>query len=365
MFPQKAQKLLNQRKADARFRQLKVYNHEWIDFHSNDYLGIAKKMEHFVPKKSHSGAGGSRLISGNSAYYLATERYLADFYLAEKTLLFSSGYTANLAMMSSVPQRGDTILYDEWVHASIRDGIRLSYAKNYAFRHNDLEDLQKKSQQAQGSVFVVTEGVFSMDGDTAPINEMAKMCQQNGWFLILDEAHSSGILGTNRKGVFEDSLCSIFARIHTFGKAVGTHGAIIAGDSQLIDFLVNFARPFIYTTALSEAQLEVIRQSHSLLNQAQLQAQQLQAHLLYFKEKIKQKKLSSYFLESNTPIQAFLHSSEVLQKIETTLHSNRIAAKAIYAPTVPKNKERIRLIVHSFNTQDEIDTLFEIIPKLI
>ena len=159
-------------------------------------------------------------------------------------------------MLSSVPQKGDVIIYDQLSHASIRDGIRLSFASSFSFLHNDVDDLEKKLSAAAKSsqnIFVVTESVFSMDGDMAPLNEISKLCEKYNAALIVDEAHATGIIGEKGEGLVQhlDLQQKCFATLHTFGKACGCHGAVILGSKQLKKYLINFARPFIYSTALA------------------------------------------------------------------------------------------------------------------
>ena len=362
MFPEKAKKLIEERKLHGNYRTLKTYNNK-IDFFSNDYLGIAKKLDHFSPTQSHSGSTGLRLISGNSTFCEKVENFLANFYNTESSLVFNSGYTANLAILSTIPQRGDTILYDELIHASLRDGLRLSNAKNYKFKHNDLEDLILKSKKSSGSIFVVLEGIYSMDGDEVNM-EILEICHKNNWFVILDEAHSTGVLGENGKGIYENYPNEIFARIHTFGKALGTHGAIIAGSKELKEFLVNFARPFIYTTAMSNAELEVMQQAHILLNNSDSEKEKLNQNIKYFNQKIKESKSNFSFLNSHSSIQGILGNVEYLKKLSTDLKAKGISVKTIFSPTVPMGKERIRITLHSYNTKKEIDLLFESINSL-
>src|SRR5690606_6123052 len=164
------------------------------------------------------GSTGSRLISGNYAIAEEAEKEISAFHGAESGLLFNSGYDANLGILSCVPRRGDTILYDSLSHASIRDGIRLGPAKSFSFRHNDLHDLERKMKNATGNVFVVTESVFSMDGDQAPLGEMSLLCDKNSAMLIVDEAHATGVVGDRGEGLVQklglEKKC--FARVHTF-----------------------------------------------------------------------------------------------------------------------------------------------------
>src|SRR5690606_18769580 len=188
------------------------------------------------------------------------EDYIKEFHGSEAALIYNSGYDANIGFFSSVPQRGDIILYDELVHASIREGIRLSHARAFKFKHNDLQDLDslllkynsKQDNLDQRYIYVVTESVFSMDGDTALLEGLTNITDIQGAYLIVDEAHATGVFGKKGQGLVQhlDLQKRVFARIITFGKAMGAHGAVITGSKLLGDYLINFSRSFIYTTAL-------------------------------------------------------------------------------------------------------------------
>ncbi|UOQ67654.1 aminotransferase class I/II-fold pyridoxal phosphate-dependent enzyme [Hymenobacter volaticus] len=247
---------LAQREADGTRRRLTQPAAGLVDFSSNDYLGLSRHpalqaaLQHATTEAA--GSTGSRLLTGNSAATEVLETHLAEFHRAEAALLFNSGYAANMGFFSAVPRRGDTILYDEASHASVKDGIRSSFATAWSFRHNDLADLERRLARATGAVFVAVEALYSMDGDMAPLAELAVFCRERELYLVVDEAHSNGIYGPNGEGlvVALGLEADVFARILTFGKALGSQGAVVAGPSLLRDYLLNFSRPFIYTTAL-------------------------------------------------------------------------------------------------------------------
>ncbi|MEO9071246.1 MAG: aminotransferase class I/II-fold pyridoxal phosphate-dependent enzyme, partial [Ginsengibacter sp.] len=241
-----------------------------IDFCSNDYLGIVKNklIEKNISSSISHGSTGSRLLSGNYPLVEETEKLIADFHDADAGLIFNSGYDANTGLLSSVPQKNDTIIYDKLSHASLRDGIRLSFATSFSFLHNDLNDLEKKlsSSDPDSQKFVVTESVFSMDGNFASLNEISKLCDKYNAALIVDEAHATGVVGEKGEGLVQklDLQKKCFARIHTFGKACGAHGAIILGSQKLKKYLINFSRQFIYSTALPPSAVEAIAISYRL-----------------------------------------------------------------------------------------------------
>jgi len=321
-----------------------------IDFWSNDYLGLAK-IPHAIEL---TGSTGSRLISGNSKAIEAIERQVATHFGSETALIFNSGYDANLGLFSSLPQKGDTIIYDEFIHASVRDGIRLSFANAFSFKHNDIPDLKKKLQKAQGTVFVAVESLYSMDGDLAPLLEISQLCKETNALLIVDEAHSGGVFGKEGSGLCRELgiADSVFIRLFTFGKAYGAHGAAVCCSDEVREFLINFARSFIYTTALPEAMyghiLHQIEQS-----KPESLREQLQANIAQFSSKV-QSVLSSI----HSPIQIIeFDDLETCKAKAQQLQEAGFAVKAILPPTVPSGSQRLRICIHAFNTLEEIDQL--------
>jgi 8-amino-7-oxononanoate synthase len=332
-----------------------------IDLCSNDYLGIAKNNL-IQPTQTLLGNGstGSRLISGNTALAEITENKIAQFHEAEAALIFNSGYCANIGLIACVAQRHDTIIYDSLCHASIRDGIRLSMAKAYSFAHNNIDQLQQKLNKASGNIFVVTESVFSMDGDVCPLPELVNMCKKYNAHLIIDEAHAIGTIGNNGNGLVQHLQLHqhIFARIITFGKALGCHGAAVLGNTTLKQYLINFAKSFIYTTALSPHSIACIHSAYNIFPLLNNEREKLNSLIHYFKHK----KTTFTLLPSNTCIQGVLVQNNLQAKqLEHILLQKGIFAKAILYPTVAKGAERLRIILHSYNTTQEIDTFFETI----
>jgi 8-amino-7-oxononanoate synthase len=350
-------KLQQRRDADA-FRQLRL-SVNGIDFCSNDYLGIVRnKLLQFDHEHEVYGSTGSRLISGNYPLIEEVEKQLAVFHNAEASLIFNSGYDANTGLLSSVPQRGDTVLYDQLSHASIRDGIRLSLASSFSFEHNNVDDLEKRLQAARGNIFVVTESVFSMDGDVAPLKEIVALCEEYDANLIVDEAHATGVIGENGEGLVHalglEKNC--FARLHTFGKAVGCHGAVILGDALLRDYLVNFCRPFIYTTALPPAAVKAIAGAYALFPSMVTERSHLNNLIEIFREKTSH----LHICRSLTPIQGIIiPGNENVKRVALGLQQNGFDVRPILHPTVPKGQERLRIVMHSFNTAEEVMSLID------
>lgn len=368
-LPSKVEKRLDLRKHQNSFRNLGSKNAA-IDFSSNDYLGfsgsldIFEKAQQILQTKNllKNGSGGSRLLSGNHALYEAAEEQIAQFHCAEAALIFNSGYDANLGFFGNVPQRGDLVLYDELIHASIRDGLNLSNAKKYKFLHNDLEDLQKKighfNNKPDGDIYVVTESVFSMDGDEPDLKELVKLSEELDFFLVIDEAHSFGVIGRDGKGKIEELQLQqkIFARIVTFGKALGAHGAAILGSTDVKDYLVNFARSFIFTTALPPHALATIMASYNhFKDKGRHDIEQLHKIIEIFILAVKEAGLDQSFVSSRSAIQCcIIPGNERVKNLAFQLQKKGFDVKPILSPTVPEGKERLRFCLHSYNTSEEI-----------
>lgn len=361
---------LEKRQQQYLLRELNVYENG-TDFISNDYLGFVKNGHlqkqfelMFGDHVFKSGSTGSRLISGHSHFKQQTETIIAAEHKAEKALMFNSGYDANVGLLSSVPQKQDLILSDELIHASLHDGMRLSFATSYKFRHNDVEHLSELLERHAGkfeNIYVVVESVYSMDGDEAPLLNIVNLIQYyDHVFLIVDEAHALGVLGNNGKGLCEElgigEKC--FARLYTYGKAMGCHGAAVLGNSELIHYLVNYARSFIYTTALPDASFAKIRAAYELLKNKSLQ-QELNENITYFSQLMPADKL---FIQSRSAIQCMLvNDAAKADEIQHRMQQSHILCKAVKTPTVKAGTERIRFCIHAFNTKEEMNKVMEVL----
>lgn len=349
------EKRLAKRYEDGSNRSLSLFN-ESIDFYSNDYLGFSKFITPHSNPKTIGGSTGSRLLSGNSKAAEECELFLANYFHSEAALVFNSGYDANIGLFSSLPQKGDTVIYDSLIHASVRDGIRLSYADSYSFRHNDIDDLKQKLKRAKGTVFVAIESLYSMDGDVAPIEYIQKICEENNALLIVDEAHACGVLGEEGKGL--SLTFNVFARLITFGKAYGSHGAVVLSSNKVKDYLINFARSFIYTTALpieSYSRIsDILTKNDELTNSRN----SLQENIFYFRKMFIEKLVS----DISSPIQIIpCPGVENAKKTAQKLQENGFAVKPILSPTVAEGSERIRICIHSFNSKEEIEQLINLL----
>lgn len=418
MLPKKLQDKIDKRILENSVRSLGVFNN-LIDFSSNDYLGFSKNKTIFSSTseilKRHNlqvnGATGSRLLSGNHPIYTETESVITAFHNSDASLIFNSGYDANIGFFSSVPQRGDIILYDELCHASIRDGIKMSNAKSLKFKHNDSNDLKiklanylprEKTQNGQGGrgetldkstllnqderikssieqleskstlngdqVYVVTESVFSMDGDQPDLKYISTICKKYKAHLIVDEAHAIGVLGENGSGLVQELSLEegVFARIITFGKAFGSHGAAILGGTALIKYLINFVRSFIYTTALPPHAVATIQAAHNELEKNHEVNKQLKSNIAILQNEISINNLETLFISSVSAIHScIIPGNSQVKKISEVLKEKGFNVKPILSPTVPKGQERLRICIHSFNTEKEIVDLVNNIKTLL
>lgn len=364
-IPEHIHKKIADRKADNAFRTLKD-NLFTIDFFSNDYIGFASsKAIHaevekiLAEQKWQHGATGSRLLSGNHSLYEVAENEITKFHNSESALLFNSGYDANVGFFSCIPQRNDIMLYDSYIHASIRDGISLGLTKSYKFKHNDLSDLEKllkKFSSSKQTTFVATESVFSMDGDSPDLLKMTELCEQYGAFLIVDEAHALGVFGQFGCGLVQHLGLEnrVFARIVTYGKALGCHGAAILSSGVVKDYLINFARSLIYTTAMPPQSVAHIVAGYRQLKKT-THIKKLQENISLFKNTLEKHKKNYSFIHSDSSIQAMIVSgNDFVKSVAEQLQNKGFGVMPILSPTIPKGEERLRICLHSFNTEEQI-----------
>lgn len=368
-FPKKLQKKLNYRQKSHTLRQLTESNKTGVDFSSNDYLGFAKSKQIYkaanqmVMQQTHqiNGATGSRLLTGNHDLYTLAEQQLTRFYNTEDSLLFSSGYNANIGFFSSILQRGDLVLYDQYIHASIREGIRLGRAKSLKFKHNNLEDLAAIIQRVKPkeNVYIVTESVFSMDGDSPDLELLSNYCSKNNFYLIVDEAHAVGVFSKGlcvKKGIEK----KVFARIVPFGKALGCYGAAVLGSAQLKQFMINFSRSLIYSTGLSPHSVATIIAAHQAIEKDDFEAI-FQSKINYFLKQANEQGLKHLFTPSISAIQcAIIPNVARLKKLALYLQHNGFMVKPILSPTVLSGQERLRFCLHTYNSEEEMSEVLQL-----
>lgn len=343
-----------------------------INFCSNDYLGLANHPEVKAAFKAGVdrygvGSGSAHLICGHSNAHHALEEELAAFTRRDRALLFSTGYMANLGVISALLGRSDTVLEDRLNHASLLDGGLLSRARFQRYRHADVQDLQAKLSNAAGKAMVVSDGVFSMDGDLAPLPVMVALAEQRQAGLLIDDAHGFGVLGKNGGGVVEHfglSQDEVPILIGTLGKAFGTFGAFVAGSEDLIELLIQKARSYVFTTALPAAVAEATRTSLRLLQVESWRREQLHNLIGRFRQGAQQQGLQ--LMDSFTAIQPIL----IGDSGQTVAASQRLLEQgfwvsAIRPPTVQAGSARLRITFSANHTEQQVDALLAALAKAL
>lgn len=342
-------------------------------FISNDYLGLAqhpalKKALCAAAEKYGSGSGASHLLGGHSAPHQQLEEELTAFTGRERALLFSTGYMANLGVLTALLQKGDCVLQDKLNHASLLDGGLFSGADFRRYLHSDINSLEKHlTRCADKKVLVATDGVFSMDGDIAPLPELAVLCQQHQALLMVDDAHGFGVLGKNGAGSCEHfslSQNAVPILMGTFGKALGSFGAFVAGSNDLIEMLIQFARPFIYTTALPPAQTAATSSALGLLKTESWRREKLQNNIAFFKQQAAQRQLA--LQDSPTAIQPLLIGSSVrVMQIDKQMRQRGFLVGAVRPPTVADNAARLRITLSAIHEEKDMAHLLDAIADCV
>lgn len=365
----------NKRRADNALRSLKDPG-SLIDFSSNDYLGFARDSALFEKasqalqnQTKFNGATGSRLLTGHDPLFYETEKTIAGYHGTETALIFNSGYDANLGVLSSLPARSDLVLYDAFSHASIRDGLSLSPAKKLSYSHNNFEDLEHKLLKFSDrytNLWIVTEAVFSMDGDTPDFAALARLATRFGARVIVDEAHATGVL-TNLTHTYHavGLLPLLTARVVTFGKAMGCHGAAVLGSKDLKEYLINFARSLIYTTALPPHSVATVQAAYQTL-QSTDQIGLLLQNIQFFHHEVQRLQLTHAFALNTSAIQsARISGNTEARQAALFLADRGYDVRPILSPTVPAGKECLRFCLHSFQTKTEITGVLEALANHI
>lgn len=348
--------LLKKRKALGNFRSLQIQKN-LVDFTSNDYLGLAYSetlrkttLEEWEAQKG-IGSTGSRLLTGNSLYIEQLENDIAEFHGFEKGILFNCGYMANMGLASSITTALDTVFFDTFIHASTKEGLKLGKAQAFPFYHNDLDHLEKRLRKRKGHAYIFVESLYSTDGSIAPLKELAQLAYYYDARLIVDEAHAVGVFGKEGKGLVHEMGVTdkVFALVVTFGKALGTFGSIVLGNQALKDLLINFATPFIYTTALPTPILAAIKSSYNLLPQLEQERKRL-------------RDLINRAPFSSTQIQPIpMKGNEAARAMAHALADEGYNVRALLSPTVQQGKEILRLTLHAFNSASELENLLNIV----
>jgi 8-amino-7-oxononanoate synthase len=351
---------------------LNVNGKSVINFSSNDYLGLANHPEVVAAFKNAVdqygvGSGSAHLICGHSRAHHALEEELAEFTGREKALLFSTGYMANVGVISAVVGRGDYVLEDRLNHASLLDGGLLSRAQFSRFKHADYADLQAHMLNSAGRKLVVSDGVFSMDGDLADLPLLVELVDQYQAGLLIDDAHGFGVLGKNGGGIVEYfglTQNQVPILMGTLGKAFGTFGAFVAGSDELIEWLIQKARSYVFTTALPPAVAEATRTSLRLLQTESWRREHLQALIARFRLGALQQGLQ--LMDSFTPIQPILvGDSQQAMTISSALLERGFLLSPIRPPTVPKGTARLRVTFSAEHQYHQVDALLDALSKVI
>ena len=342
------------RQRNSNLRELSL-NKEIIDFSSNDYLGIAKKNQ--------TGSTGSRLISGNSKEIEELEIAFSEYIGAEHALFFHSGYQANIGLIPALTDRNSTIFYDEYIHASLRDGIQLSHAKSYSFKHNDISYLEERLKKTDGLALVIVESVYSMDGDSPDLIKLMSIARKYGAEVIVDEAHALGVIGEKGIGLVGHLKLEneVLAAVYPLGKALGSSGAFVTGSKLLRNYLINFCRSFIFSTAPSNTIVNEVKNQLELLIENNHRSSII--HLkTYFLNLISDK------YKVNTGPHGAIVSLKMpgnfgVKKLELGLLKEGIFVKSIMHPTVQMGEERLRICFHQFNSKEDVDLLISFLNR--
>ena len=346
--------------------EIRVGETALLSFCSNDYLGLANdprviKAFQQGAERYGVGAGASHLVSGHSRAHHALEEELADFVGAERALLFSTGYMANLGVMSALTDRNDAIFEDRLNHASLIDAARLARAKVTRFPHVDVHRLADMLAHAPRPKLITTDAVFSMDGDIAPLAELSDLAVKHDTRLLVDDAHGLGVLGQNGRGTLEHldlPLASPVILMGTLGKALGVFGAFVAGEEVLIETLIQRARTYIYTTALPPAVAEAVRASLRIVQEEGWRRERLRTLVAQFRSGAE--RLGLVLLPSPTPIQpVVLGTAEAALRASQHLREQGILVPAIRPPTVPEGSARLRITFSAAHDAAHVDRLLE------
>jgi 8-amino-7-oxononanoate synthase len=344
-----------------------INGEKFLTFCSNDYLGLANHPEILSAFKQAAdqygvGSGAAHLINGHSIEHQFLEEELAEFTGRDRALLFSTGYMANLGVVNALMERGDMIFADRLNHASLIDAGLLSNAKMKRYAHNDINALEKRyTKNTSDNTMILTDGVFSMDGDIAPVKQLSQIAKQHNAWLMVDDAHGFGTLGKTGAGLLEqENISQDDAPIlmATLGKGIGTAGAFVAGSNELIEYLIQTARTYTFTTAMPPAIAAATRASLKIVQSDNERREKLNHHIKKFK--IGADELGIKLMPSDTAIQPIMvGSTEQAVKISEQLRDNGILVTAIRPPTVPEGTSRLRVTFSAEHTDEDIVILLE------
>lgn len=382
-WQQRIQQAIQQRKEDNLWRQrinvaspqgarIVLDGQPLLNFSSNDYLGLANRSEPLIAaaKQWGMGSGASHLVCGHSQAHQQLEQALAKSVGYPRALLFASGYMANLAVLQTLLKRQDHLYQDKLNHASLIDGGFISNSKMRRYRHNDSDHLAyflEQDKESSGLSLVATDAVFSMDGDQANLSKLADLCHQYNALLMVDDAHGFAVLGNNEftGSIAEQDLSVERVPLYmgTLGKGLGGYGAFVAGSEEMIEYLIQFARPYIYTTALPAALASAMQDNLAIVMSGERQ-EVLASNIRYFRQQAAH--LSLNIMPSDTAIQPLLIGDDAQAvAISQQLKANGILVTAIRPPTVAKGSARLRITLTASHTEKDIDQLLTILVTLL
>jgi 8-amino-7-oxononanoate synthase len=360
-------------KAGSLYRTLRVA--QGIDFTSNDYLGLA---EHpaladaaiaAIESEGVLGAAGSRLLGGNHPLHEALERRAAEFFRSEAALYFGSGYLANLALFTTLCARHDAVIFDDAVHASMKEGIHAAAVERYRARHNDLgsfaENLKRAREKSTGALWLAVESVYSMDGDFAPLTELAALAREHDATLIVDEAHATGIFGPDGRGLGEGLAQERVISLHTCGKALGVAGALVAAPAIVVEYLINKARPFIFSTAPPPMLAAAVSRALDLVEEEPWRRERLFKLVEHASERLRRSAGESVRIAGSQIIPIILGEDARALSAAAALQAEGFDVRAIRPPTVPTGTSRLRISLNVGHSADDIDRLAAALEKAL
>lgn len=360
---------------DARHRRRDLIPRAGVDFASNDYLGLTGSdmlkaaAQDALSRGVPLGSGGSRLLRGNHAEHEALEQEAAAFFGTEAALYMGGGFQANQAIFATLPTKGDLILHDELVHASAHEGMRLGRAETRGFAHNDVNAARDvlntwRTQGGTGQVWIAVESVYSMEGDVAPLSDLAALAREDGAVLVIDEAHATGVFGTRGEGLAHGAASHLgdhLLTLHTCGKGLGVSGGLICGARVMIDTLINRARPFIFTTAPSPFNAALVRAVLGELAHSPARVTAAQTRIRHAHDEAA-RLLGLGDLPSQI-IPVILGADDLTMAAAGSLQSQGFDIRGIRPPTVPRGTSRLRVSITGNVTHTQITDLLEMIAR--
>ncbi|MDY6986248.1 MAG: glycine C-acetyltransferase [Candidatus Thermoplasmatota archaeon] len=377
---------LNRLKAEGRYVNIRALNTPqgaWVEIGgkrvlnlcSNNYLGLAnderlKKAAEETIDRYGVGAGAVRTIAGTMDIHEEFERRIARFKNCKSAILFQSGFNANLGSISAIADAGDAIISEELNHASLIDGCRLSKAKRYVYKHLDMQSLESTIKEALKEkprrILIATDGVFSMDGDIAPMDEIGEIAEKYGCIVYVDDAHGEGVLGDHGRGIVDhfNAYGKVNVEMGTLSKAFGVMGGYVAGDEDLAEYLKQKARPFLFSSALNPGDVAAALESVKILEESDSLVKKLWSNTEYLKQKLRD--LGFNLGTSKTPITPVMVGEEVkaTELSKTLFEEENIFAQAIVYPTVPRGKARIRLQPSAIHSKEDLDYAINSIERV-